>query len=405
MRQIKNVILLTIDTLRLDVLGCYGALGYTPFIDSIQNNCIRFTRSQAVGPYTQASFPGILTSNYFLEYDKSPNLSPKATLVSEPLKSAGVYTAAFHSNPYLNAYFGWNRGWNHFYDSMQDAIDEVNPYIKGNVINGKVNTWLSSHVSGGSYNPFFLWVHYMDLHEPYAPDNKFLNKVDDTLSFSISDYMKLFKGVILPRDASDLKIVELLRKLYMAHVIEIDGYVQSFFDILRKTNVLQESIVIITSDHGEEFAEHGSLSHNGKMYAELINVPLLVYDPRLEHGSVCDNLVSGIDISPTILDIFGVKNPSNYKGQSLFPEKKYVSKGCYGECIEKLQHKMRPTDKPVYYYRENDVKVIYCEDGDKWEIYNLQIDPHELNNIADSFTGAEKLKKKLMEFINRRKQK
>ena len=82
----KNVILLTVDTLRKDVLGCYGNKnGLTPFVDSLQNKCIMFTKPQSIGPYTQASFPGILTSSYYLQYGRGKKLSPKRTLISEVL--------------------------------------------------------------------------------------------------------------------------------------------------------------------------------------------------------------------------------------------------------------------------------------------------------------------------------
>jgi len=107
----KNVILLTIDTLRKDVLGCYGSKeGLTPFIDSLQDKCIIFNRCRAVGPYTQASFPGILASSYYLEFGRDKQLSPQRTLISEVVKNGGFTTAGFHSNPYLSEYFGWNRG-------------------------------------------------------------------------------------------------------------------------------------------------------------------------------------------------------------------------------------------------------------------------------------------------------
>ncbi len=399
----KNVILFTIDTLRVDVLGCYGGTGLTPFIDSIQDKCIRFNRSQAVGPYTQASFPGILTSSYFLEYDRSPKLPPNATLVSEPLKNARIYTAAFHSNPYMSGYFGWNRGWDHFYDSMADKVDEANPYIKGDILNKKVQNWLSGYVSGESHDPFFLWLHYMDVHEPYTPENDYLKKIDPSLSFSTAEYMALFKEIILPRDATDPKKVELLKKLYLAHVVEVDEYVAELFGILEKSSVLDDTVVIITSDHGDEFGEHGSLSHDGKMYSELIHVPLMIYDSRLDQGQTCDNLVSGVDIPPTILDLFGVKSPPTYKGQTLLPVDKYISKGCFGECICKLQHRMQPTDKPAYYYREENQKIIYREDSNGWEFYDLEADPSESNNIVDSSPHAEDFKARLTGFINRNK--
>ena len=180
----KNVILLTIDTLRRDVLGCYGEGTFTPFIDSVQDQCIRFYKAHSPGPYTRAAFPGILTSSYYLEYGKQKRLSGKRVLVSELLKKAGMMTAAFHSNPYLSAYFGWNRGWDVFYDSMQDEVDPKVPYIKAEKINQKVETWLSSHLSQEGHRPFFLWLHYMDVHEPYVPARKYIDMVDASIRLS-----------------------------------------------------------------------------------------------------------------------------------------------------------------------------------------------------------------------------
>ena len=107
----KNVVLLTIDCCRKDVLGCYGSEArLTPFMDSLQEKCTIFTKTHAVGPYTQASFPGILASSYSLEYGWRQKRPKQQVLVSEVLSKGGVATAGFHSNPYLSDYFGWNRG-------------------------------------------------------------------------------------------------------------------------------------------------------------------------------------------------------------------------------------------------------------------------------------------------------
>ena len=190
----KNVILLTIDALRKDMLGCYGnTRGVSPFIDSVARDGLLFTHSYAVAPYTQASFPGILTSSYLFDYPRSEKLSPQRTIISESLSRADIPSAAFHSNPYLSAYFGWNRGWKHFYDSMQDDVDPVNPYIKGNVINRKVETWLDSHLRGDPDCPFFIWAHYMDLHEPYVPGSEYIEMVDASLKISNDEMFALFK--------------------------------------------------------------------------------------------------------------------------------------------------------------------------------------------------------------------
>jgi len=398
----KNVILLTIDTLRKDDLGCYrNKDGLTPFIDSLQNKCIKFTNAQSSGPYTQASFPGILTSSYYLEYGRQKKCSPKRTFISEVLKKSGISTAAFHSNPYLCGYFGWNRGWDVFYDSMQDEVSDKIPYIKGDGINHKVDQWLSSYIKNDNYNPFFLWTHYMDVHEPYIPAKEYLNKIDSSINLSEDEMLSFFKEVILKRDLSNQKTVKLLKKLYDAGVCETDDYVKEFFSILKKYNVLKDTVVIITTDHGDEFGEHGGLSHDGKMYSELINSPLIIYFDNRTQGEACNNLVSNIDIPPTILHLFNLEPFEKFRGHSMIPLKSYPQNGVFGEAIGKTSNHEKETDKPIYFYQENDLKIIYREANQSWEMYNLQEDPPELNNLIKSSTKSENMKKKLMTYINR----
>ena len=402
----KNVVLLTIDCLRKDVLGCYGSReGVAPFIDSIAERSVKFTKAQTVAPYTQASFPGILTSSYYFDHAKeekrTESLSLKRTLISEVLRRAGIVTAAFHSNPYLGEYFGWSRGWNKFYDSMKEEVSPISPFIKGDAINKMVDRWLSSHVSSNDYRPFFLWTHYMDVHEPYIPEKEYLDVVDPSIGLGKDEMLALFEEVVLKRDVSNAETVNLLRKLYLACVREVDDHTRMFFDILNKHTVLDESVVMITSDHGDEFGEHGGLSHNGKMYAELIDSPLLIYNYSSGESQVCDTLVSGLDISPTIVHLFGLDPVENFQGQSLLPLEDYPQKGCYGEAIGKLGHRVKDTDRPVYFYRENDLKIIYRVEDDSWEMYDLQSDPKEQNNLFDTSPMAEEMKSKLRPRINR----
>jgi len=398
----KNIIFLTIDALRKDVLGCYGnKVELTPFIDSLQNKCIKFTNAQSTGPYTQASFPGILTSSYYLEYGRQKKCSPKRTLVSEMLNKSGITTAGFHSNPYLCNYFGWNRGWDIFYDSMQDEVSDTVPYIKGDGINHKVDQWLSSYIKNDNYRPFFLWTHYMDIHEPYIPAKEYLNKVDPSINLSEDEMLNLFKEIILKRDVSNQEIVKLLKKLYDAGVRETDDYVKDFFKILEKHGVLKDSVVIITTDHGDEFGEHDGLSHDGKMYSELISSPLLIYRYNRTHGEVYDKLVSNIDIPPTILYLFGLEPLKAFIGHSLLPLENYPQKGIFGEAIGKTGSHEKETDKPIYFYQENDLKIIYREANQSWEMYNLQEDPEEVNNIIEYSLEIEKMKSKLEPQINR----
>ncbi|MCD6575497.1 sulfatase [Candidatus Aerophobetes bacterium] len=400
--RLKNVILLTVDTLRKDVLGCYNPESkLTPFIDSLQDRCIKFTNMQAIGPYTQASFPGILTSSYYFDWGRHKKCPPQRILISEVLKKGGITTAGIHSNPYISEFFGWNRGWDFFYDSMEEEVTDEVPYIKGDKINKKVDEWLSSHIKGKDYGRFFLWMHYMDVHEPYVPERRYVEMVDPSIKLSSNEMFNLFKNVILKRDVSDKEKVELLKKLYFAHVREIDEYVQDFFSILKRYDLLENSTVIITSDHGDEFGEHGGLSHDGKFYSELINVPFLIYNPGEDEGKVCDKLVSNIDIPPTILHIFGLEQFKGFKGHSLLPLENYPEKGCFGEAIDKRSAHEKETDKPTYYYQEEKLKIIYRESTDTWEMYDLRDDPRELNNIVNISTGAESMKQILKPRIGR----
>lgn len=401
----KNVILFTIDTLRKDVLGCYGGEGgLTPFIDSIQDKCIRFENAQSTGPYTQASFPAILTSTYYLQNVKEEKskkrLSKKRTLISEILSFRDIITAAFHSNAYLMDVFGWNRGWDTFFDSSDEQVDDKVPYIKASQLNNKVINWFLAEQKRLKEKPFFLWLHYMDVHEPYVPERKYIDKIDPSIDLDEDQMMKLFHEVLLKRDISDPKNVELFKKLYLAHVIEVDDAAKEFFGILRKAKHLNDSIVIMTADHGDEFGEHGSLSHDGKMYKELIDVPLLIYDPSLEKGVVSDKVVSTIDVCPTIAHLFGLGNIAQFQGHSLLPLEDYPDQGVFGETIGKHGSTEEEEPRGVFFYRDGDLKIIYSQESDSWELYDLKEDPKELNNIVDTSPAAASMKEKLMPRIN-----
>ena len=398
----KNVILITIDCCRRDVFGCYGNQSkLAPFIDSLQNKCIAFTKAHSVGPYTKASFPGLLASSYCMEHRWQQNCAKEWVLVSEVLNRNGIATAGFHSNPYLSAFFGWNRGWFVFMDSMKDKVTPEYPYLKGDIINKKIEKWITFHTGGGSYKPFFLWVHYMDIHEPYIPKREFIDVVDSSIQIDKKEMFALYKNVLLKRDASDNETVNILKKLYHAHVREADGYVEQLFEILKKLNLLNDTVIMITSDHGDEFGEHGGLSHDSTMYSELIHVPLIICEPGRKESAVCDTLVSAVDIPPTITKLFDINPSENWKGQSLLPTDEYQDGGVFGEAPEKKGDAPLEVIQEVHYYREGDFKVIYHETNDSWEMYNLAVDPGESKNIIADSGKADRMREKIMPRLRR----
>jgi len=397
----KNVILLTIDALRKDVLGCYGGGGETPFLNSLQNRSIKFTKAYSGGPYTQAGFPGILSSSYYLDFGKTKGRCPPGrVLIPEILKKGGIRTAALHSNAYISSFFGWNRGWDHFYDSMEEQVSERVPYIRAGEINRKVAEWFKRTLPDGG-EPFFLWMHYMDVHEPYVPEAEYLEKVDPSLKISQEEMFQLFKNVVLKRDVSSKETVAILKKLYLAQVVEVDIAVAGFFRILESFGLDKNTTVIITADHGEEFGEHGGLSHDGKMYEELVSAPLLIYDPGLSQPVVWDRIVSTLDIPPTVTELFNLPPSPAWQGQCLLPLGKHEERGVYGEAIDKHGARELGDEKEVHYYREGDLKIHYRETDDSWQLYNLMEDPGEKNNIYGKDTTSEYLMKKIIPRIKR----
>jgi arylsulfatase A-like enzyme len=385
-----NVILLTLDATRKDVFGLYGnTRNLTPTFDGLQRDSLVFTKAQSTGPYTQASFPGLLTSSYFLDYGQPKGLPPQRTLISEPLRKAGIVTAAFHSNPYLCAFLGWNRGWDVFYDSMADEVESRIPYIRGKVVNRKAINWLSAHCERDKKKPFFLWLHYMDVHEPYMPDDEYVRLVDPSLTLSQDEMYRLFKEVLLKRKVDDPAQVELLKRLYDVHVREIDGYFRDLLSTLERLDIVGETVLIITSDHGDEFNEHGGLSHDDKFYRELIDIPLLICNSP-EKGT-CNKVVSNVDIPPTILACFGLEAEAAFQGQSLLPQSGYIEKGVHGEALDQRSKKGGDLERDSYFYRLGENKIIYRAYDDIWEMYDLDDDPQERLNIVGSSAEARSL--------------
>lgn len=395
----RNVILLTIDACRKDALGCYSGSGFTPFLDSIQDHCIRFTNNYSGGPYTQAGFPAILSSSYYLDFGRIKGTCPPGRqLISEVLKKQGITSAGFHSNAYLAGFFNWNRGWDIYYDSMDAEVNDQQPYIPAWEINQKAAQWLETQKN--TDKPFFLWVHYMDVHEPYIASPDFMKAVDPALNLTQAEQFALFKDVILKRDVDRKADIEVLHKLYLSKVHEVDAAAREFFDILKKTGH-ENDIVIITADHGDEFLDHGGLSHDGKMYEELLSVPLMIYDPSMTKGIVCDSISSNMDIAPTVTYLLNAEPSPAWQGMPLLPLDEYDRMGAFAESIDKQGVHEKGNEPEVHMYREGDFKIIYRQGTDSWQFYNLSEDPKEQTDIFGKNTNTEYYIKKVVPRVER----
>jgi hypothetical protein len=115
---------------------------------------------------------------------------------------------------------------------MEEEVDDKSPYIKAVQLNQKADSWLSSFVNESYPESIFLWLHYMDMHEPYVPDKKYIKHVDPTLRISDNEMFAIFQDVLLNRDVSNIDNVQLLKKLYQSHVYETDAAIKNLFSIV-----------------------------------------------------------------------------------------------------------------------------------------------------------------------------
>lgn len=353
------IVFLTIDSLRRDEVGCYGDRGVdydlTPEIDSLAADGVRFDAAISNAPNTLFSFLATLTSTYPLA--KKGNTAGRPA-VAEELSDAGYRTAGFHSNPFLSRHYGFHRGFDVYHDftdssgdgdgdggsSLTNRFFEVlnrtlhrspllheyaketknyftPPYTRA----GPINDAATEHLRNADFDdPQFVWVHYMDAHHPYLPTGKyrelpFLPDISPIRTVDLAAKIDLVKhpeydgarASVSERDVADL------RALYRAQVKRTDDAVGEVVAELKRQGIYEEACIVVASDHGDEFLEHGSLGHSPQLYDELIHVPFIVKPPA-EYDTVdaIEDLTAYLDIGPTFLDLAGTSAPDEMEGQS-----------------------------------------------------------------------------------------
>ena len=214
----------------------------------------------------------------------------------------------------------------------------------------------------------------MDTHEPYAPPKPWLPK-----EFKDRNEARIFNHILRNKEEAK-KYVNLLKRLYEGEVRYLDFLLGKFFEFLEEKNIMEQSLIIFTSDHGDAFLEHGVLQHpSHNLYNEIVHVPLILFDG--ESSGIIHQPVSHIDISPTILNFLGIKIPRNFYGKpiSMYKESKKI---IYIDGIDiDFNNWVYKTRKPYVAVIDYPWKLIYCPDGHK-ELYNLAKDSAEKNNLV-----------------------
>ena len=419
----KNVILITIDCLRADHLSC---LGYhrrtTPNLDMLAKDGVLFTNAISCGSDTLTSMIPMLFSNYGLKYFMGENLEeimsrfpPKFEIVrpiileiykngptmAGILKGYGYSTAAFHSNPLLSRYYNFGKDFNSFYDSFsfeklrryavrrkiagtlkkmklywftRYAYEMVHssgvPFERAESINQKVVSWLKEYKK-----QFFVWIHYMDVHFPYKPLKEFQlgpKPISSREMTSLNSRMFTRPKEILKEEMGELI------DLYDGEIRYTDYAIKSLLDEMSRKGILNDTALIITADHGDEFGEHGDFAHHhGKLYEESIHVPLIIANSEYKNIKI-DEPVSLIDIAPTVLHLLDIPASESFQGRSLIPliECERREKRLPGVISETLRK-----GKRFVSYRTEEWKYIFNEADAERELYNLREDPGEKRNL------------------------
>ncbi len=320
--RVEGVVVILIDTLRADAAQAFHPKSpvETPVLQGLVERSLVFESATAHANYTKPSVGSILTGLYPHAngtLDHKGILSQDAQMVTELLDQAGVETLGVFSNRFLGTRFGFMRGWS------QDA--HVNAYkasVSGGIVAEAARDMLATWQPEG---PFFIYIHLMDPHAPYDPplsmevkyagqrvlDGRFTPK---TTSRFITD---LRRGKVEPPDEDELKI---LKGLYRGDVAAMDAVLGRILELLEGQGVLDRALLIVTSDHGEEFMEHGWLGHGTNIHPELTHVPLLLSYPDGAPAASVGSLVGHLDLVPTILDALGQPIPPHLPGRSLLDQ-------------------------------------------------------------------------------------
>lgn len=339
-----NILLLTIDTLRADILACYGyPRPVSPFLDSLAAHGIRFDQAISGGSWTQAAFPVILTSTHASHHGGCLGpLSPLRPSPIEALAGHGYFTFGISSSPLLSGRYGYNRGFGVFADLDPSAKDPALRRIRGGQSLLR-QPWLHDlaglfggdlrpaplYVSAAEINaraiglieqadrPFFGWLHYMDVHWPYHRTWELEGSRE--IAGAWRDLIHLHR--VNRKDAAiSAEQKRHYLGLYEQAVAYIDDQIRRLFEFLQSAGIAGETVVIIVSDHGEEFLERGRWGHfETNLHDEIIRVPLLIRLPGHEEGLVIRRQVSTLDLMPTVLELCGCPLPDGLIGRSLQP--------------------------------------------------------------------------------------
>ena len=393
-----GIILISLDTLRADHLGCYGYNRNTsPSIDALAKESIVFEHAVVQSQWTLPSHMSIMTSLYPSSHGVTKpgdRLAKEQVTLAELLRKGGFKTAAFVDGGWMNSNFGFNHGFEIYDDHQWESIKGIPLQVKDSQRGGikqilpKVKRWLDDIKP----DPFFLFIHCYDIHAPYDPPSPYDSMFHDFTYtgdlFPNSETMLAEKWKGLKVNDEDLRH---FIALYDGCIRYTDEKIGEFLSYLQDSGLYDQSLIIITSDHGEEFKEHGRLGHQQLYYRPNLQVPLILRIPNYrKKGIRVNGLVQSIDLLPTILEIAGLPPYPNVQGRSLLPLIKR-NKNFFNRSLWKVFHPfqkdshvsfaMEPRED-MYSIITDDYQLLHNLKLNSIKLFNLESDPLAKSNIA-----------------------
>ena len=371
---LPNVVVITIDTLRADHLGCYGYKQIqTPAIDALAADGVRFERAYTPVPITLPSHTVIFTGTYPTAsgiHDFSANrLGAESITLAALLKEKGFTTGAVVASAVLDSRFGLSRGFDFYYDHFdfnrleESNLDEMER--PANVVADVALDWLAQNTD----KRFFFWMHLYDPHYPYNPP---------------APYSEQYRT-----------------HPYDGEIAFADAQVGRVLEFLKSKGLYDKTLIVLSGDHGEGLGEHGEKTHGFFIYNSTLHVPMMVKLPGAPHARTTSTPVSTADILPSVLAELSLPIPAQVQGVSFQAElegkasERASPRGLYGE-----------TFLPRLHFNWSELRGIQLDrykfiEAPKPELYDLDKDPHELQNLyAEKKAVASELRSKLSALIH-----
>lgn len=358
-----NVLVVTIDTLRADRLGCYGHGGaQTPVIDGLAARGLLFEHATTGSPITLPShasiFTGLDVPNHGVRHNGTFRLGPDVTTLAERFSAAGYDTAAFVAAFVLDRRYGLDQGFADYDDRFERVFDAgpgSYPERPADHVTLRAVDWLRARSAASRSNPFLVWVHYFDPHGPYAPPPPF----DEVFAASPYD----------------------------GEIAFVDRELGRLLEALGDLGLLDDTLVVVTSDHGEGLGQHQEATHADLIYDSTMRVPLILSNPKLFPAGrvIRDRLAATIDVVPTLASLAGLDIATPVDGIDLtgaVVRKRVVY-------LETLAPLLDYGWAPLHGLRRLEDKFILAPEP---EYYDLSVDPDELANLYETQKDADGLR-------------